>query len=137
MKLSQTKTPSKWASSASKSMLQDLLNQQKAPKLTNHNCCKLSIQMATLYRTLSRPTINLIKTSLPKPSSATSASFSRAASQPSSIFSRPLCQMAALQSMLPLHSAVSSARLTCCLGIDSKGSRSLSQGMLCSANPGV
>ncbi|KAK2989215.1 hypothetical protein RJ640_006394 [Escallonia rubra] len=35
--------------------------------------------------------------------------------------------MGALQSLLPLHSAVSSARLTSCLGIDSKGSRSLSQ----------
>uniref|UniRef100_A0A166FRB8 peptidyl-tRNA hydrolase n=1 Tax=Daucus carota subsp. sativus TaxID=79200 RepID=A0A166FRB8_DAUCS len=50
---------------------------------------------------------------------------------------RPLAQMGALQSLLPLHSAVASARLTSCLGIDSKGSRSLSQGMLCSANPGV
>ncbi|KAL8101646.1 hypothetical protein AgCh_033515 [Apium graveolens] len=52
-------------------------------------------------------------------------------------FCLPLAQMGALQSLLPLHSAVASARLTSCLGIDSKGSRSLSQGMLCSANPGV
>ncbi|THG13692.1 hypothetical protein TEA_007431 [Camellia sinensis var. sinensis] len=46
-------------------------------------------------------------------------------------------QLGSLQSLLPLHTAVSSARLTSCLGVDSKGSRSLSQGMLCSANPGV
>ncbi|KAK6236812.1 hypothetical protein QUC31_020611, partial [Theobroma cacao] len=46
-------------------------------------------------------------------------------------------QLGCLQSLLPLHSAVSSARLTSCLGIDSRSSRSLSQGMLCSANPGV
>ncbi|THG20069.1 hypothetical protein TEA_000622 [Camellia sinensis var. sinensis] len=51
--------------------------------------------------------------------------------------SRSVSQMGSLQSLLPLHTAVSSARLTSCLGIDSKGSRSLSQGMLCSANPGV
>ncbi|KOM28617.1 hypothetical protein LR48_Vigan561s000700 [Vigna angularis] len=46
-------------------------------------------------------------------------------------------ELGCLQSLLPLHSAVSSARLTSCLGIDSSRSRSLSQGMLCSANPGV
>uniref|UniRef100_A0A199UC96 Uncharacterized protein n=1 Tax=Manihot esculenta TaxID=3983 RepID=A0A199UC96_MANES len=45
--------------------------------------------------------------------------------------------LGALQSLLPLHSAVSSAQLTSCLGIDSRSSHSLSQGMLCSANPGV
>ncbi|GER32141.1 tetratricopeptide repeat protein [Striga asiatica] len=50
---------------------------------------------------------------------------------------RPLPQMGALMSLLPLHTAVSSARLTSCLGPDTNGCRSLSQGMLCSANPGV
>lgn len=50
---------------------------------------------------------------------------------------RSVPQLGALQSLLPLHSAVSSARLTSCLGLDSTSSRSLSQGMLCSANPGV
>ncbi|KAJ0031992.1 hypothetical protein Pint_12853 [Pistacia integerrima] len=46
-------------------------------------------------------------------------------------------QLGCVQSLLPLHTAVSTARLTSCLGIDSRGSRSLSQGMLSSANPGV
>jgi hypothetical protein len=50
---------------------------------------------------------------------------------------RPVPQLGAIQSLLPFHSAVSSARLTSCLSIDSRSSRSLSQGMLCSANPGV
>ncbi|CAN0907227.1 Protein NONRESPONDING TO OXYLIPINS 2, mitochondrial, partial [Linum grandiflorum] len=50
---------------------------------------------------------------------------------------RPVAQLGTLQSLLPLHSAVSSARLTSCLGADTSSSRSLSQGMLCSANPGV
>ncbi|KAL0372142.1 UNVERIFIED_CONTAM: putative peptidyl-tRNA hydrolase 2 [Sesamum calycinum] len=53
------------------------------------------------------------------------------------LHSWPLPQMVALQSLLPLHTAVSSARLTSCLGADATGCRSLSQGMLCSANPGV
>lgn len=52
-------------------------------------------------------------------------------------FDRPIAQLGSLQSLLPLYSAVASARLTSCLGIDSMNSRSLSQGMLCSANPGV
>lgn len=52
-------------------------------------------------------------------------------------FVRLVPLLGSLQSLLPLHSAVSSARLTSCLGTDSVSSRSLSQGMLCSANPGV
>lgn len=46
-------------------------------------------------------------------------------------------EMGCVQSLLPFHSAVSSARLTSCLGIDSMNSRSLSQGTLCRSNPGV
>ncbi|KAG0485012.1 hypothetical protein HPP92_009091 [Vanilla planifolia] len=43
-----------------------------------------------------------------------------------------------LQSLLPFHSAVSSARLTSRLGFDAAaGSRSLCLGTLCSSNPGV
>ncbi|KAE9609136.1 hypothetical protein Lalb_Chr08g0243031 [Lupinus albus] len=50
---------------------------------------------------------------------------------------RSISQLGCVQSLLPLHSAVSSARLTSCLGIDTSNSRSLTQGMLCSTNPGV
>ncbi|KAE8056619.1 hypothetical protein FH972_013373 [Carpinus fangiana] len=50
---------------------------------------------------------------------------------------RSIPQLGSLQSLLPLFTAVSSARLTSCLGVDPMSSRSLSQGMLCSANTGV
>ncbi|KAK3040994.1 hypothetical protein RJ639_029104 [Escallonia herrerae] len=80
--------------------------------------------MASRCRSISRPALTLLKSTLTKPSV-----------KPTTF--RPFAQMGALQSLLPLHSAVSSARLTSCLGIDSKGSRSLSQGMLCSAFPGA
>ncbi|KAG9144465.1 hypothetical protein Leryth_014508 [Lithospermum erythrorhizon] len=83
--------------------------------------------MASRYRSLSRTTINFLKSSSATSAPRTAFSSFHAASQPSSMFSRPLCQIAALQSMFPLHSAVSSARLTSCLSIDSKSSRSLSQ----------
>ncbi|KAF6144388.1 hypothetical protein GIB67_024615 [Kingdonia uniflora] len=49
--------------------------------------------------------------------------------------SRVPCELGCLQSLMPLHSAVSSVRLTSCLG--ARNVRSLSQGMLCRANPGV
>ncbi|XP_074286987.1 protein NONRESPONDING TO OXYLIPINS 2, mitochondrial-like isoform X2 [Silene latifolia] len=91
--------------------------------------------MASRYRSISRPTINLFKSSFaskPTSNSIPTPHFSPS----SSSFPRSFPQMVALQSLLPLHSAVSSARLTSCLGIDSCSSRSLSQGML-SANPGV
>ncbi|CDP08169.1 unnamed protein product [Coffea canephora] len=80
--------------------------------------------MATRCRTLSRPAFSLFKSTMSQPSSI------RRPTSPSSSFSgifRPLAQMGCLQSLLPLHTAVSSARLTSCLGLDSKGSRSLSQ----------
>ncbi|KAG6420342.1 hypothetical protein SASPL_116867 [Salvia splendens] len=92
--------------------------------------------MAPRCRTISRPAMSFLKSSFSKPSSTPmfSAQLARLSSPP---FSRPLPQMAMLQSLLPLHSALSSARLTSCLGMDTKGCRSLSQGMLCIANPGV
>ncbi|CAI0441390.1 unnamed protein product [Linum tenue] len=92
--------------------------------------------MATRYRALSKSTVSLFKHAVNKPAGVKPTPTSAASlfpARPSSTFSR----LGALQSLLPLHSAVSSARLTSCLGIDSTSSRSLSQGMLCSANPGV
>ncbi|KAH0642446.1 hypothetical protein KY290_034039 [Solanum tuberosum] len=97
--------------------------------------------MASRCRAFSRPAINFVKSTMNKQSSIPTSSFN--VPRPFPTLSRqvlppmPLPQMGCLQSLLPLHTAVSSARLTSCLGIDSKGSRSLSQGMLCSANPGV
>lgn len=120
--------------------------------------------MASRYRSVSQPALCIIKSTITKPASkpAPSAFFLKTRSPVAArqvrftyeviAFLWPnwiLCyaaffffrwvggELGCLQSLLPLHSAVSSARLTSCLGIDSSRSRSLSQGMLCSANPGV
>ncbi|XP_057958436.1 protein NONRESPONDING TO OXYLIPINS 2, mitochondrial isoform X2 [Malania oleifera] len=89
--------------------------------------------MASRFRSLSKPSLTLLKSTLtkpvpkPKPKPNPSPSFLTPRSSPP--LSRSFAQMGALQSLLPLHSAVSSARLTSCLGIDSVSSRSLSQEM--------
>ncbi|KAL7112172.1 hypothetical protein ACP275_05G135500 [Erythranthe tilingii] len=82
--------------------------------------------MASRCRTISRPAINLFRSATAKPSTTPAFSFQPTRSS-SALFSRPMPQIAALQSLLPLHSAISSARLTSCLGADT--CRSLSQGM--------
>ncbi|KZV37200.1 hypothetical protein F511_04619 [Dorcoceras hygrometricum] len=92
--------------------------------------------MASRSRSISRPAISLLKSTVIKPSIRSLPSVQSPLPQPF-LFSRRVSQLGALQSLLPLHSAVSSARLTSCLGTDSIGCRSLSQGMLCCANPGV
>ncbi|XP_019197045.1 uncharacterized protein LOC116021877 isoform X2 [Ipomoea triloba] len=81
--------------------------------------------MASRCRTLSRPAFNLIRSTVSKPTLKPNFSLQSTSSLPT--LPRPLPQMGALQSLLPLYSAVSSARLTSCLGLDSKCSRSLSQ----------
>ncbi|KAG8381849.1 hypothetical protein BUALT_Bualt05G0015500 [Buddleja alternifolia] len=92
--------------------------------------------MASRFRTISRPAINIIKSTISKPSTK-SAFYVQSTTSSSSLFARPFPQMGALQSLLPLHTAIASARLTSCLGADTIGCRSLSQGMLCIAYPGV
>ncbi|KAI9191551.1 hypothetical protein LWI28_009910 [Acer negundo] len=81
--------------------------------------------MASRYRALSKPAQSFLKSTLsnskPNPSPSLFSTCS------SSKFSRPVSQLGCLQSLLPLYSAVSSARLTSCLGLDSTSSRSLSQ----------
>ncbi|XP_052210670.1 protein NONRESPONDING TO OXYLIPINS 2, mitochondrial [Diospyros lotus] len=87
--------------------------------------------MASRCRTISTPALRLLRS----PSSApTSIARHKPTSLPclrsplsSPTLPRSVWRMASLQSLLPLHTAVSSSRLTSCLGIDSKGSRSLSQ----------
>ncbi|CAL1386378.1 unnamed protein product [Linum trigynum] len=86
--------------------------------------------MATRYGALSKSTASLFKHAVNNPAGVKPTPTSAASlfpPRPSSTFSRPIAQLGALQSLLPLHSAVSSARLTSCLGIDSTSSRSLSQ----------
>ncbi|KAF5819294.1 hypothetical protein HanRHA438_Chr02g0087291 [Helianthus annuus] len=94
--------------------------------------------MASRYRSICKPASTIFKsmrTPSPKPTSI--PSFTTHSSPTTSSLTRAFRRTGCVQSLLPLHTAVSSARLTSCLGIDSKGSRSLSQGMLSSANPGV
>ncbi|KAG2699648.1 hypothetical protein I3843_07G199900 [Carya illinoinensis] len=95
--------------------------------------------MASRCRSLSQPTLSFLKSTFTKPTLRPNSSPFLPTLKPSSslCFPRSIPPLGALQSLLPLHTAVSSARLTSCLGVDSSSSRSLSQGMLCSANPGV
>ncbi|PIA64748.1 hypothetical protein AQUCO_00100310v1 [Aquilegia coerulea] len=90
--------------------------------------------MATRYRSISKPAINFLKSSINKPPSIKHISSPQLPRSFGS-FSRLPTELGCIQSLLPLHSAIASARLTSCLGISN--SRSLSQGMLCRANPGV
>ncbi|KAA8539483.1 hypothetical protein F0562_026175 [Nyssa sinensis] len=80
--------------------------------------------MASRYHSISRPTLNLLKSTITRPQ--TTPSLRTPLSSPA--LRRSLSQMGSLQFLLPLSSAVSSTRLTSCLGIDSKGSRSFSRG---------
>ncbi|OVA08554.1 hypothetical protein BVC80_209g298 [Macleaya cordata] len=86
--------------------------------------------MASRCRSISKPALNFLKSAINKPSTAKPI--------PSVHLPRSLpSEMGCVQSLLPLYSAVSSARLTSCLGLDSTSSRSMSQGTLCRTNPGV
>nr|XP_043613014.1 protein NONRESPONDING TO OXYLIPINS 2, mitochondrial isoform X2 [Erigeron canadensis] len=84
-----------------------------------YRCRSISRPASTLFKSMSNPS--------PKPSSI--PSLAPRSSPLSTPISRSFSRIGCVQSLLPLHSAVSSARLTSCLGIDSKGSRSLSQEM--------
>ncbi|CAN6721413.1 unnamed protein product [Malus baccata var. baccata] len=92
--------------------------------------------MASRCRSFSKPAFSLLKSAVNTPAFKATPMSSLPTARPSINLSRPFPQLGCLQSLLPFHTAVSSARLTSCLGIDSRSSRSLSQGML-GANPGV
>ncbi|KFK27826.1 hypothetical protein AALP_AA8G434800 [Arabis alpina] len=80
--------------------------------------------MASRFRSFSKPALSMFKSATNKPKSASSFFNLRPSIGPAR---SPIAQLGSLQSLLPLHSAVSSARLTSCLGIDSMNARSLSQ----------
>ncbi|KAK8547400.1 hypothetical protein V6N13_098110 [Hibiscus sabdariffa] len=84
--------------------------------------------MASRFRSLSKPTFSIVKSTINKPALKPKPPSSLLPDRRSPSFSRSVSQLGCLQSLLPLHSAVSSARLASCLGTDSRGSRSLSQG---------
>ncbi|XXG57391.1 hypothetical protein AAC387_Pa03g4556 [Persea americana] len=90
--------------------------------------------MASRFQSISKPAFNLLKSAMKKPNKPIPPTPLRLPSHP---FSRVPSEMGCIQSLLPLHSAVSSARLTSCLGVDSRNSGSLYQGTLCRSNPGV
>ncbi|XP_015884911.1 protein NONRESPONDING TO OXYLIPINS 2, mitochondrial isoform X1 [Ziziphus jujuba] len=83
--------------------------------------------MASRCRSLSKPSLSLFKFVTTKPSANPRPIPSLPTTRSPLTLSRSVSQLGCVQSLLPLHSAVSSARLTSCLGIDSRSSRSLSQ----------
>ncbi|XP_057434767.1 protein NONRESPONDING TO OXYLIPINS 2, mitochondrial isoform X2 [Lotus japonicus] len=85
--------------------------------------------MASRYRSFSQPAMSLIKSTITKPTTNPKPSPFLFKTRSSSSSTRSVAELGCVQSLLPLHSAVSSARLTSCLGIDSRTSRSLSQEM--------
>ncbi|KAI4316097.1 hypothetical protein L6164_024112 [Bauhinia variegata] len=85
--------------------------------------------MASRCRSISQPAISLFKSTITKPAIKPKSSPFILNTRSSVTVSRSVAQLGCVQSLLPLHSAVSSARLTSCLGIDSRGSRSLTQEM--------
>ncbi|CAM8967487.1 unnamed protein product [Rhodiola kirilowii] len=80
--------------------------------------------MASRCRSISKPAMNLFKSAFNKPSSKPTLPNLHPI-RPSPAFPRSIGQLGSLQSLLPLHSAVSSARLTSCLGVGN--SRSMCQ----------
>ncbi|OAY76610.1 hypothetical protein ACMD2_07333, partial [Ananas comosus] len=93
--------------------------------------------MASRLRSISRPVASFLSHASRNPSRPLLSPTAPLARAPPPPFTRVSPRLGTLQSLLPLHSVVSSARLTSRLGIDSAGSsRSLSQGTLCSSNPG-
>ncbi|XP_062163475.1 protein NONRESPONDING TO OXYLIPINS 2, mitochondrial isoform X2 [Alnus glutinosa] len=85
--------------------------------------------MASRCRSISPSTFSFLKSTFNKPALKPKAAPSlRTVTDHSSLRTpRSIPQLGALQSLFPLHTAVSSARLTSCLGVDSTSSRSLSQ----------
>ncbi|XP_062097488.1 protein NONRESPONDING TO OXYLIPINS 2, mitochondrial isoform X1 [Humulus lupulus] len=86
--------------------------------------------MASRLRSLSKPAHSLFKSATAKSVPNVRPTPSLTSIRSSLSVSRSFPQLGCVQSLLPLHSAISSARLTSCLAIDSSSSRSLSQGML-------
>ncbi|KAJ0243312.1 Protein NONRESPONDING TO OXYLIPINS 2 [Hirschfeldia incana] len=84
--------------------------------------------MASRCRSFSKPAFSAFRSAMNKPSPRPKSTSSfLGVPPPAPGLARPIAQLGSLQSLLPLYSAVASARLTSCLGIDSMNSRSLSQ----------
>uniref|UniRef100_A0A7C8YZR8 Uncharacterized protein n=1 Tax=Opuntia streptacantha TaxID=393608 RepID=A0A7C8YZR8_OPUST len=92
---------------------------------TSLSCLKSSI------KSTSRPP----PTSAPRPSSPPLRSTS--SPLPRFSFSRIPTELGGVQSLMPLHSAVATARMTSCLSTTSRTCRALSQGTLCCTSPSL
>nr|XP_018681892.1 PREDICTED: uncharacterized protein LOC103984108 isoform X2 [Musa acuminata subsp. malaccensis] len=94
--------------------------------------------MASRCCSISRPALSFLKHAAKRPARTFVAP--NASSLPCPPSRSVYRELGSLRTLLPLHSAVSSARLISRLGIDACGSsssRSLSQGTLCGSDPGV
>ncbi|PIA50233.1 hypothetical protein AQUCO_01300756v1 [Aquilegia coerulea] len=79
-------------------------------------------------KSTSRSSINGSATSLGVPLSGSKTTFTTTPSRRiSSFLTRSPSELGAVQSLLPLHSAVATSRLTSCLSSNSRSCRSLSQ----------
>ncbi|GMY29996.1 protein NONRESPONDING TO OXYLIPINS 2, mitochondrial isoform X4 [Fagus crenata] len=94
------------------------------------SACNRFVSRASISSIKSAIRSNVRASPFPKSAPSTSTSTSRSTSIPLPRFSlsRSPVELGGVQSMLPLHSAVSTARMTSCLSTTSRSSRALSQG---------
>ncbi|KAG6382566.1 hypothetical protein SASPL_157761 [Salvia splendens] len=99
-------------------------------------------------RIFQKSSVSALKSAISKPASS---SFNRSATAPSNrppLFTTPVTsplrrlslsrapsELGGVASLLPLHSAVATARMTSCLSSSSRSCRALSQGTLCCTSP--
>ncbi|KAL9231142.1 hypothetical protein vseg_006400 [Gypsophila vaccaria] len=95
-------------------------------------------------RFINKSSVSSIRSSFAKSSASSpkspAPSFTRSPpssspSPPRFTFSRIPREFACAASMMPLHDAVATARLTSCLSITSRSCRALTQGTLCRTSP--
>ncbi|XP_030945257.1 uncharacterized protein LOC115969787 isoform X1 [Quercus lobata] len=94
-------------------------------------------------RFVSRTSLSSIKSAI-RSNVRTSPSFTKSATSTSTSIplrrfslSRIPVELGGVQSLLPLHSTVATARMTSCLSTTSRSCRALSQGTLCCTSPGL
>ncbi|MED6146386.1 hypothetical protein PIB30_033995 [Stylosanthes scabra] len=99
------------------------------------SACSRIAQRASSFSTIK----STIKSTLRSSSFSKSATNTATTSSPlrRSILTRVAPELRCAQSMLPLHSAVATARMTSCLSTTSRSCRALSQGTLCCTSPGL
>nr|POE73606.1 hypothetical protein CFP56_26966 [Quercus suber] len=98
------------------------------------NCVIGRTFLSSLKSTV-KPRLRPSTTSFPS-STSTSTSSTRPSTRRFSPFTRnSVSELGGVQSLMPLHSAMATARMTSCLSLDGN-SRAVSQGILCCSSPG-